>query len=238
MAAPNMSIGPSPPTSPVAGDLWYNDVSGLLFIWYVDATSAQWVVANPGIGAQGLPGDRGPPGPPGPPYAAPKRVGTLYQAQPFDSLVIDTTVEAIRIMMPPAPSDLDSILFSPANDTWGNPNLLIVDFQGQLINTHADILAGDVPTQFELVFYAGYGWRLHSQHGGPETAGFERGEGRKYALAHLQPGVHGGRLQHAPPPQRRLRIAVHAVHRLNELRAAGAVEQDPQPPPLALLPNK
>ena len=177
MAAPNMSIGPSPPTSPVAGDLWYNDVSGLLFIWYVDATSAQWVVANPGIGAQGTPGSRGPAGPPGPPYAAPKRVGTLYQAQPFDSLVIDTTVEAIRIMMPPAPSDLDSILFSPANDMWGNPNLLIVDFQGQLINTHADILAGDVPTQFELVFYAGYGWRLHSQHGGPGPQGSSGAKG-------------------------------------------------------------
>lgn len=83
MAAPNMTVSPTPPLSPVNGDLWYNDVNGFLFVWFVDIDGGQWVVANPyggPPGLQGAPGTNGtngtdgapgPQGPPGTPGGAP-----------------------------------------------------------------------------------------------------------------------------------------------------------------------
>ena len=42
-----VSIGPNPPTSGLlAGDLWWNNTSGRLFIYYKDVDSSQWVAAN------------------------------------------------------------------------------------------------------------------------------------------------------------------------------------------------
>ena len=36
-------VGPTPPLNPVEGDLWWNDVNGNMFVYYVDANSSQWV---------------------------------------------------------------------------------------------------------------------------------------------------------------------------------------------------
>lgn len=56
-------VSDTAPANPTDGDLWWDTVSGQLFIWYVDANSSQWVVANV---AQGVPGPEGPAGPAGP----------------------------------------------------------------------------------------------------------------------------------------------------------------------------
>jgi hypothetical protein len=37
----------TPPSSPVDGDLWWDDENGRLFIYYDDGTSVQWVEASP-----------------------------------------------------------------------------------------------------------------------------------------------------------------------------------------------
>jgi hypothetical protein len=39
-------IGATPPTTPLVGDLWWDNVGGQLYLWYDDGTSKQWVVAN------------------------------------------------------------------------------------------------------------------------------------------------------------------------------------------------
>lgn len=63
-----VTISNTPPSTPQPGDLWWDSSStanggaGNLFIWYDDASSAQWVVANTGV--PGPPGPAG--GPPGP----------------------------------------------------------------------------------------------------------------------------------------------------------------------------
>lgn len=56
-----VSVGPSPPGSPADGFLWWDSVGGNLYMWYVDATSSQWVIAN--VGIMGPTGAQGPPGP-------------------------------------------------------------------------------------------------------------------------------------------------------------------------------
>ncbi len=50
-----------PPASPVAGDLWWDNSSGILKVFYVDADSSQWVDATPSVeGPQGPAGPQGP----------------------------------------------------------------------------------------------------------------------------------------------------------------------------------
>ena len=46
----NMSVGPTPPDVKSQGDLWWDSVGGILYIYFVDATSAQWVIASPNVG--------------------------------------------------------------------------------------------------------------------------------------------------------------------------------------------
>lgn len=58
------TIGVTPPSAPQAGDLWWDSNSAQTFIWYVDGTSAQWVISvnHPGgipAGVAGAPGYSG-----------------------------------------------------------------------------------------------------------------------------------------------------------------------------------
>jgi hypothetical protein len=43
----NVFVGDTPPSSPVAGNLWWNSSDGNLYLFYNDGNSQQWVVANP-----------------------------------------------------------------------------------------------------------------------------------------------------------------------------------------------
>jgi microcystin-dependent protein len=43
VASGGVTTGTTPPASPNAGDAWYDTTDGLLYIWYVDADSSQWV---------------------------------------------------------------------------------------------------------------------------------------------------------------------------------------------------
>jgi len=44
----NVHVGPSAPPTPATGDLWWrNDPDGVLFVFYTDADSSQWVPATP-----------------------------------------------------------------------------------------------------------------------------------------------------------------------------------------------
>jgi hypothetical protein len=55
--------GSAPTVGATHGDLWWDDISGQLFIRYSDPTSTQWVLAN--VAEPGPPGPAGPEGPPG-----------------------------------------------------------------------------------------------------------------------------------------------------------------------------
>jgi hypothetical protein len=50
------SIGDSPPSTPVGGQLWWESDSGNLFIWYDDGTSSQWVPATIGTSGSAVTG--------------------------------------------------------------------------------------------------------------------------------------------------------------------------------------
>lgn len=74
-------MSPSPPPYPELGNLWWDSVGGNLYVWFIDSTSSQWVIAN--LGMQGL---QGPPGPPGPQGATGAAVNILPPVVTFDDL--------------------------------------------------------------------------------------------------------------------------------------------------------
>ena len=54
----SVTISTTAPTSPTAGDLWWNSEEGKLKIYYTDANSSQWVDSyTASVGATGTPGD-------------------------------------------------------------------------------------------------------------------------------------------------------------------------------------
>ena len=52
----NISVGINPPSAKIEGDMWYNTVNGILYVWYIDETQissvgeGQWVDVRPGEG--------------------------------------------------------------------------------------------------------------------------------------------------------------------------------------------
>jgi hypothetical protein len=49
----SITISDSPPATAAAGDMWWESDTGALWLWYVDADSAQWVQVNGGGGGGG-----------------------------------------------------------------------------------------------------------------------------------------------------------------------------------------
>jgi len=65
---PKCTTGPTPPSLPDPGDLWFDSEQGWFFVYYDDGTTSQWVVAH-GRGDKGQKGDTGPAGDTGAPGA-------------------------------------------------------------------------------------------------------------------------------------------------------------------------
>lgn len=62
----NVIVSDTPPVSPVSGTLWWASDVGVLYFYYTDGDSSQWVTAGIGVGPQGDPGGAtGPTGPTG-----------------------------------------------------------------------------------------------------------------------------------------------------------------------------
>jgi hypothetical protein len=46
----SVGVGDTAPTTPQPGTLWWDSVGGQLYVWFVDANSSQWVIANNAAG--------------------------------------------------------------------------------------------------------------------------------------------------------------------------------------------
>jgi hypothetical protein len=51
----SITISDTAPVGPVPGDTWWDSVSGQLYIWFDDGSSAQWVIANSTPAPPGMP---------------------------------------------------------------------------------------------------------------------------------------------------------------------------------------
>ena len=48
----SVTVGNAPPLNAIQGDLWWDTVGGNLYLYYVDGTSNQWVIASPNVGGE------------------------------------------------------------------------------------------------------------------------------------------------------------------------------------------
>ena len=55
VCSPSDIDGQSPPAERLEGTLWWNTEAGVLYVWYEDADSSQWVIAVPQVGADEIP---------------------------------------------------------------------------------------------------------------------------------------------------------------------------------------
>ena len=65
----------TPPSAPSNGDLWWDTSAGVMYVYFQDVDSSQWVIATPWQGEQGVAGPTGPQGPiglTGPPGPVPE----------------------------------------------------------------------------------------------------------------------------------------------------------------------
>ncbi len=47
-------VGPTPPSTPIEGTMWFDTEQGNLYIWYIDSDSSQWISAAPAANASNL----------------------------------------------------------------------------------------------------------------------------------------------------------------------------------------
>ena len=55
----SVTISSTAPSSPSAGNMWYNTETGVLYIYYNDGDSSQWVASTPASGPSGYTGSAG-----------------------------------------------------------------------------------------------------------------------------------------------------------------------------------
>jgi hypothetical protein len=103
----SISINSAPPTNPLDGALWWDTVSGNMFIYYDNGTTAQWVVAV-NFGAAGPPGPEGPEGLEGPagPVGATGSTGALGPQGPQGAQGPQGPIGATGPTGPAAPSSV------------------------------------------------------------------------------------------------------------------------------------
>jgi hypothetical protein len=53
------TVSPAKPTSPIDGDVWFSEIDGATYVYYVDEDSSQWIEIGGTVGAQGGQGPQG-----------------------------------------------------------------------------------------------------------------------------------------------------------------------------------
>lgn len=87
-----IAIGPTAPVNPDAGDLWWNNSTGVLYIYDIEAAPAAWVATQ--VGAAGPAGPAGADGPAGSPSP---RSMMLVEPQPTDNITFFYTTPELSI---------------------------------------------------------------------------------------------------------------------------------------------
>jgi hypothetical protein len=100
-------VSSTPPSNPVDGDTWWDSVSGTTYIYYQDASSSQWVEANPGSSNEGSSAESG--------WVSVQAYGAKGDGS-------DDT-EAIKLAIAALPADGGYLLFPAGNYAiTANPN--------------------------------------------------------------------------------------------------------------------
>jgi hypothetical protein len=140
------NISDTAPSSPLAGDLWFDSTDGSLNVYYNDGTSSQWVSA---ISNQ---------------TDAAYIVKTAnYTATNRDHILADTTGGVFTITLPASPAIGHNVVLYD-NNSWGTNNLTVAR-NGKTIETLADDFTLDVSSIKVEFIYNGSTWQIYSSLG-------------------------------------------------------------------------
>jgi len=139
----SVTVGNTAPTSPTAGDLWFDDDDLFLYVYIDDGSSTQWVKTNPsGSGSSSTWAEK----------------TAAYTAEAGDKLIVDTST-AVTVTLPATAALGDEIRIIDGTGNAATNNITVAR-NGHNIEGSATDLTIDVDrAAFGLVYYnATQGW--------------------------------------------------------------------------------
>jgi len=138
----SVSVSGTAPTSPSAGDLWFDDDDLFLYVYVNDGSSSQWVKTNPSGGSSSTWAEK----------------TAAYTAEAGDKLIVDTST-AVTVTLPATAALGDEIRIIDGTGTASTNNITVGRNGHNIEGTAADLTIDVDRAAFGLVYYnATQGW--------------------------------------------------------------------------------
>ena len=139
----SVSVSGTAPTSPSAGDLWFDDDDLFLYVYVSDGSSSQWVKTNPSGGGSS---------------STWAEKTAAYTAEAGDRLIVDTST-AVTVTLPATAALGDEIRIIDGTGTASTNNITVARNGHNIEGTAADLTIDVDRAAFGLVYYnATQGW--------------------------------------------------------------------------------
>jgi len=139
----SVTVSGTAPTSPTAGDLWFDDDDLFLYVYIDDGSSTQWVKTNPSGGGSN---------------STWAEKSAAYTAGAGDKLIVDTST-AVTVTLPATAALGDEIRIIDGTGTASTNNITVARNGHNIEGTAADLTIDVDRAAFGLVYYnATQGW--------------------------------------------------------------------------------
>ena len=147
-AGANVSVSGSAPSSPAAGDLWFDDDALVLYVYYADGDSNQWVQTNPSVGGITSAEEK---------Y---KEKTSNYVAVAGEKLIVDTS-SAVTVTLPATAVIGDEIRIIDGTGNAATNNITVARNGHKIEGATSNLTIDLNRAAFGLVFYnTAQGWLL------------------------------------------------------------------------------
>jgi hypothetical protein len=131
----NATQSDTAPSSPAAGDLWFDTTDATLFVYYTDSDGSQWVTVS---GPAGPTGAAGPTGPVGVNWQSSIITDSAVNVSAGNGYFIDTTSNVVTASLPATASVGNAITFVDYARNWNTNNFQIHSANGTKLQSEAD----------------------------------------------------------------------------------------------------
>ena len=139
----SVTVSSTAPTSPTAGDLWFDDDELFLYVYVNDGSSSQWVKTNPSGGGSS---------------STWAEKTTAYTAVAGDKLIVDTST-TVTVTLPATAALGNEIRIVDGTGNAATNNITIARNGHNIEGTAADLTVNVNRAAFGLVYYnATQGW--------------------------------------------------------------------------------
>ena len=146
----SVTVSDSAPSSPSAGDLWFNSSAGGLFVYYNDGDSSQWVEVVGKTGATGPSGAA----------ATWTEKTSSYTAVAGNNLIVDTS-NAVTVTLPSSATLGDEVRIIDGTGNAGTNSITVARNGHKIQGAAADLTVSTARAAFGLVYYnTAQGWLL------------------------------------------------------------------------------